>query len=192
MKFKNILLSCVLIFGSLSLSGCYTQLSMFHPDPEIDEEVEQFHSYSVARVRPNLSLYANDGAGTSLGMAYQLMYNRFRGFSGFGNRYNYYNAYYYGCIYNDYVTYDVIGGTYTVWIPGIKEKKQRTWTTDRSGTTTTNLNTTRIRSSNTSQSRTNTNRVSDPYPVQDTPQQDTFNSQRPSNNSGGTRATRRN
>ena len=73
MKFKNILLSCVLIFGSLSLSGCYTQLSMFHPAPEIDEEVEQFQSYSVARVRPNLSLYANDGAGTSLGMAYQLM-----------------------------------------------------------------------------------------------------------------------
>ena len=155
MKFKNILLSCVLIFGSLSLSGCYTQLSMFHPDPEIDEEVEQFHSYSVARVRPNLSLYANDGAGTSLGMAYQLMYNRFRGFSGFGNRYNYYNPYGYGGYYNDYITYDVIGGTYTVWIPGIKEKKQRTWTTDRGGNTSTNLNVTRTRSSNTSESSNN-------------------------------------
>ena len=154
MKFKNILLSCVLIFGSLSLSGCYTQLSMFHPSPEIEEE-EQFYSYSVARVRPNLSLYANDGAGTSLGMAYQLMYNRFRGFSGFGNRYNYYNPYGYGGIYNDYVTYDVIGGSYTVWIPGIKEKKQRTWTTDRGGTTTTNLTVTRTRSSNTSESSNN-------------------------------------
>ena len=153
MKLKNILMSCVLVFGSMSLSGCYTQLSMFHPDPEIDEEVEQFHSYSVARVRPNLSLYANDGAGTSLGMAYQLMYNRFRGFSGFGNRYNYYNPYGYGGYYNDYITYDVIGGTYTVWIPGIKEKKQRTWTTDRSdNTSTSNLRVTRTRSSNTSQS----------------------------------------
>ena len=134
MKFKNILLSCVLIFGSLSLSGCYTQLSMFHPDPEIDEEVEQFHSYSVA---------------------YQLMYNRFRGFSGFGNRYNYYNPYGYGGYYNDYITYDVIGGTYTVWIPGIKEKKQRTWTTDRGGNTSTNLNVTRTRSSNTSETSNN-------------------------------------
>ena len=184
MKFKNILLSCVLIFGSLSLSGCYTQLSMFHPDPEIDEEVEQFHSYSVARVRPNLSLYANDGAGTSLGMAYQLMYNRFRGFSGFGNRYNYYNPYGYGGYYNDYITYDVIGGSYTVWIPGIQEKKQRIWTRDNKSTTT-KLKVTRTRTNT-------TNRVSDPYPVQDTPQQDTFNSQRPSNSSGGTRATRRN
>jgi len=153
-KLKNILMSCVFILGSLSLSGCYTQLSMFHPSPEIEEE-EQFYSYSVARVRPNLSLYANDGAGQSLGMAYQLMYNRFRGFSGFGNRYNYYNPYGYGGYYNDYVTYDVIGGTYTVWIPGIKEKKQRTWTTDRGGTTTTNLTVTRTRSSNTSESSNN-------------------------------------
>jgi len=117
-------------------------------------------------------------------MAYQLMYNRFRGFSGFGNRYNYYNPYGYGGYYNDYITYDVIGGTYTVWIPGIKEKKQRIWTRDNKSTTT-KLKVTRTRTNT-------TNRVSDPYPVQDTPQQDTFNSQRPSNSSGGTRATRRN
>ena len=182
MNLKNILLSCVLIFGSLSLSGCYTQLSMFHPDPEIEEE---FHSYSVARVRPNLTLYANDGAGQSLGMAYQMMYNRFRGFMGFGNRYDYYNPYYYGGIYNDYVSYNIYDGTYTVWIPGIQEKKQRIWTRDNKSTTT-KLKVTRTRTNT-------TNRVSDPYPVQDTPQQDTFNSQRPSsNNSGGTRATRRN
>ena len=135
MNLKNILLSCVLIFGSLSLSGCYTQLSMFHPEPD----TEEFYSYSVARVRPNLSLYANDGAGTSLSMAYQLMYNRFSGFM--GNRYSYYNPYYYGGYYNDFITIE--GGTYSVWIPGIKEQKPRLWTTDRSGTTTTNLNTTR-------------------------------------------------
>jgi len=167
---------------SLALQGCYTQLSMFHP--EVETDTEEFQPYSVARVRPNLSLYANDGAGQSLGMAYQLMYNRFNGFMGFGNRYSYYNPYGYGGYYNDYVTYDVIGGSYTVWIPGIKEKKQRIWTRDNNSTTST-LKVTRT--------RTNTsNRVSDPYPVQDTPQQDTFNSQRPSNSSGGTRATRRN
>ena len=63
---------------SLALQGCYTQLSMFHP--EVETDTEEFQPYSVARVRPNLSLYANDGAGQSLGMAYQLMYNRFNGF----------------------------------------------------------------------------------------------------------------
>ena len=186
MTIKNILLSCVLIFGSLSLSGCYTQLSMFHPEPEKDDS-EEFQSYSVARVRPNLSLYANDGAGQSLGMAYQLMYSRFSGFM--GNRYSYYNPYYYGGYYNDFIT--VEGGTYSVWIPGIKEHKPRLWTTDRDGNTNyPNTPKTKLRVTRT---RTNTtNRVSDPYPRQDTPQQDTFNSQRPSNSSGGTRATRRN
>jgi len=187
MKLKNILLSCVFIFGSLSLSGCYTQLSMFHPDP--DENTEEFYSYSVARVRPNLSLYARDGAGQSLGMAYQMMYNRFSGFMGYGNRYSYYNPYYYGGYYNDFITIE--GGTYSVWIPGIKEHKPRLWTTDRDGNTNyPNTPKTKLRVTRT---RTNTtNRVSDPYPVQDTPRQDTFNSQRPNNSSGGTRATRRN
>ena len=181
MNFKNILLSCVLIFGSLSLSGCYTQLSMFHP--EVETDTEEFYSYSVARVRPNLSMYARDGAGQSLGMAYQMMYNRFSGFMGFGNRYSYYNPYYYGGYYNDFIT--VGNGSYSVWIPVITEKKARTWTRDgRDNTPTTKLRVTRT--------RTNTNRISYPYPVQDTPRQDTFNSQRPSNSSGGTRATRRN
>ena len=179
MNFKNILLSCVLIFGSLSLSGCYTQLSMFHP--EVETDTEEFYSYSVARVRPNLSMYARDGAGQSLGMAYQMMYNRFSGFMGFGNRYSYYNPYYYGGYYNDFIT--VGNGSYSVWIPVITEKKARTWTRDDKSSKT-NLRVTRT--------RTNTNRISDPYPVQDTPRQDTFNSQRPSNSSGGTRATRRN
>jgi len=188
MKFKNILLSCVLIFGSLSLSGCYTQLSMFHPSPEIEEE-EQFYSYSVARVRPNLSLYANDGAGTSLGMAYQLMYNRFNGFMGFGNRYNYYNPYGYGGYYNDYVTYDVIGGTYTVWIPGIKEKKQRTWTTDRSGTTTTNLNTTRT---NHGTSQSSNSGYSNSSNVSSTRSSSGSSSSSSTSSNSGTRVTKRN
>ena len=95
MKLKNILLSCVLFFGSLTLSGCYTQLTMFQPDPKIEQE-GQFYSYSAAGPLRSVGMYAQDGAGTSLGLAYQLMYNRFRGFMGFGNRYNYYNPYYYG------------------------------------------------------------------------------------------------
>ena len=174
----------------LFTQGCYTQLSMFHPEPEIEnDDSEEFYSYSVARVRPNISLHAQGGAGQSLGMAYQMMYNRFAGFMGFGNRYSYYNPYYYGGYYNDFIT--VEGGTYSVWIPGIKEHKPRLWTTDRDGNTNyPNTPKTKLRVTRT---RTNTtNRVSDPYPVQDTPRQDTFNSQRPNNSSGGTRATRRN
>ena len=89
MKLKNILLGCVIIFGSLTLSGCYTQLSMFQPEVENDES-EEFYQYSAAGPVRSVGMYAQDGAGTSLGMAYQLMYNRFRGFMGYGNRYNYY------------------------------------------------------------------------------------------------------
>ena len=188
MNIKNILMSCVFVFGSLSLSGCYTQLSMFHPSPT-DDDSEEFYPYSVARVRPNLSLYANDGAGQSLGMAYGTMYNRFYGFN---NRYNYYNPYYYGGIYNDYVTYNIFDGTYTVWIPGIKEKKQRTWTTDRSdNTSTSNLRVTRTRSSNTSQS-SNSGGYSNSSNVSSTRSSSTSTSSSSKSSSGGRRATRRN
>ena len=168
MKLKNIVMGCVMIFGSLSLSGCYTQLAMFHPD----EKTEEFYPYSVARVRPNLSLYANDGAGQSLGMAYQMMYNRFTGFMGFGNRYNYYNPYYYGGYYRDYYN---IGG-YTLYIPvtNTKEKTVRTFTTrydnNINSSPTTNLRITRSSSSNTVSSGTSSN----------------------TNSSSGTRVTRRN
>ena len=72
MKLKNILLSCVLVFGSLSLSGCYTQLSMFYPEPEMDEDEEQFYSYSSAGPMKSVGMYAQDGAGQSLGMAYSM------------------------------------------------------------------------------------------------------------------------
>jgi len=184
-NFKNILLSCVFVFGSLSLSGCYTQLSMFHPEPD----TEEFHSYSVARVRPNLSLYANDGAGQSLGMAYQMMYNRFRGFMGFGNRYDYYNPYYYGGIYNDYVSYNIYDGTYTVWIPGIQEKKQRIWTRDNKSTTS-NLTTTRT-NHGTSQSSNNTG-YSHSSNISSTRSSSGNSSSTSSNSNSGTRVTKRN
>ena len=185
MNIKNILLSCVLIFGSLSLSGCYTQLSMFHP------ETEEYNSYSVAvRVPTSLSIYAQDGAGTPLGMAYQMMYSRFQPFFGFGNRYSYYlmqsgirSPYYHGGYYSD------IGG-YTMYIPVAYqqgERKHRSW--DRGNTTTNDRATSNLRVTRT---RTNINRISDPYPVQDTPRQDTFNSQRSTSSSNSGRVTRRN
>ena len=184
---KNILLSCV---SCVVLTGCYTQLSMFYPEPEIEKDEEQFYeTYSRAVPRPNITIHAQTGAGTPLGIAYSTMYNRFYGmYSNWGNNYSngYYNPYYF---YNSYgyhwgfSSYNI--GGYKMYIPYTDEKKPRTWSTDRGGDTpTTKLKVTRT--------KTNTNRISDPYPVQDTPRQDTFNSQRSSNDSGGRRATRRN
>ena len=143
MKLKKILMSCVLLFGSLSLSGCYTQLSMFHPEIENDDS-EEFYSYSSAGPMKSIGIYAQDGAGQSLGMAYQMMYNRFSGFMGFGNRYSYYNPYYYGGYYNEYYSETYTLGGYTMYIPYIDNKKPRTWSRD-SKSTTTNLNVTRTR-----------------------------------------------
>ena len=165
MNIKNILLSCVLIFGGLSLSGCYTQLSMFHPDP--DENTEEFYSYSVARVRPNLSLYARDGAGTSLGMAYQMMYSRFYRY--YGNQYSYWNPYYYG--------YNISG--YTVYIPIAKTKaednKPRNWVR---GNTTNDRPTSNLRVTRSSQSSYNTSSTS--------------STRSSSSSNSGTRVTKRN
>ena len=191
MNLKNILLSCV---SCVVLTGCYTQLSMFYPEPEIEKDEEQFYeTYSRAVPRPNISLHAQTGAGTPLGIAYSTMYNRFYGmYSDWGNNYSngYYNPYYF---YNSYgyhwgfSSYNI--GGYKMYIPYTDEKNPRTWSTDRGGDTpTTKLKVTRT--------RTNTsNRISDPYPVQDTPRQDTFNSQRStssSNSSNSGRVTRRN
>ena len=193
MNIKNILLSCVIVFGSISLSGCYTQLAMFHPEPENDDS-EEFQSYSVARVRPNLSLYANDGAGQSLGMAYQTMYNRFSGFMGFGNRYNYYNPYYYGGYYNDYIpihnifVYDPKSRTYEIWIPGIQEKKQRIWTRDNKSTTT-NLTTTRT---NHGTSQSSNSGYSNSSNVSSTRSSSGSSSSSSTSSNSGTRVTKRN
>ena len=179
MNIKNILLSCVLIFGSLSLSGCYTQLSMFHPDPEIEE----FHSYSVARVRPNLSLYARDGAGQSLGMAYQMMYSRFHRY--YGNRYSYWNPYYYGGYYND--TYTLAGHTMYVPLAKFPEKgTPRKWSRDgKSSTTNLTITRTTTESSNNDSGQTNSSNVS-------STRSSSGGSSSSSSSSGGRRTTRRN
>ena len=62
--------------GILFFQGCYTQLAMFYPDPEIQED-SFYENYSHAPPRPGLDNYAQDGAGTSLELAYASMYNRF-------------------------------------------------------------------------------------------------------------------
>ena len=179
-KLKNILLSCVFIFGSLSLSGCYTQLSMFYPEPEIEEEEfsDFYQPYSMAAPRVNVGIYAQDGAGQSLGMAYSTMYNRFQPYSGFGNQYYTYGN---GGYYNNSYT---LGG-YTMYIPVAQYPDKgtpRTWTRD-SKSSGTNLTVTRTRST---QSNTNSSGHSNSSNVSST------RGTSSSSSSGGRRATRRN
>ena len=150
MNFKDLLPKwwsiVIWVIIALSIQGCYTQLSMFYPEPEIEEVEEQFYeTYSRAVPRPlNLSIYAQDGAGTPLSLAYSSMYNRFQPYYGFGYGYGrsgYYNSYgtYYG--YDSYL----IGG-YTMYIPvNTGERKIRTFSTSRDSDSSpeTNLNITR-------------------------------------------------
>ena len=161
MKLKNILLSFV---SCIMLTGCYTQLAMFYPEPEIEQETEEqfYETYSRAVPRLSASIYAQSGAGTPLGLAYSTMHNRFNGFMGFGNRFNYYNPYYYGGNYYGY-GYDSYNlGGYTMRIPYTDlyapgERKQRTFTTSRDGSSPqTNLTVTRTRSTQSSSSNDNT------------------------------------
>jgi hypothetical protein len=113
---------------------------MFHPNIESDNT--EFYSYSSAGPVRSIGMYAQDGAGTSLGLAYQLMFNRF-------NRYSSY--------YNPYSTYTLGGYTMNIptYVPYISidiNKTPRLFSTDRNSNTshTTNLNVTRTSSSSTS------------------------------------------
>ena len=196
MNLKNILLSCV---SCLVLSGCYTQLAMFYPEPEIEQEEEfQFYeTYSRAVPRLSVSAYAQDGAGQSLGLAYQMMYNRFNGFMGFGNRYNYHNPYYYGGNYYGYDSYNL--GGYTMYIPTTDfyasgERKPRTFSTSRDGTSSgTNLNITRSNHVGYNSNNTNNNTYNNSSNVSSTKSSSGgSSSSSSSSSSGGRRATRRN
>ena len=192
MKLKNILLSFV---SCIMLTGCYTQLAMFYPEPEIEQETEEqfYETYSRAVPRLSASIYAQTGAGTPLGLAYTTMYNRFNGFMGFGNRYNYHNPYYYGGNYYGY-GYDSYNlGGYTMRIPYTDlyapgERKQRTFTTSRDGSSPqTNLTVTRTRSTQSSSSNNNTNTNSSNVSTNRS-----SSSSSSSSSSGGRRATKRN
>jgi len=154
-KWYSIVLWVLILFFT---QGCYTQLSMFYPEPEMETEdnfVDFYASYSRAPVRPNLTLAAQHGAGQPLGMAYQTMYNRFSGFNGYGSGYNFYNPYYNynGGYYNNSYT---LGG-YTMYIPytDLYKSKIRTWTRDTKSPGT-NLTVTRTRSTQSSSSNNNT------------------------------------
>ena len=115
--------------------------------PKVDNS-EEFYQYSAAGPIRSIGIYAQDGAGTSLGLAYQMMYNRFRGFTVFGNRYNYYNPY--GGYYNNSYT---LGG-YTMYVPMAEFTEKgtpRTWSRDGKSPGT-NLTVTRTRTNTTESS----------------------------------------
>ena len=192
MIFKNILLSCV---SCLVLSGCYTQLAMFYPEPEIEQDEEQFYeTYSRAVPRVNIGIYAQEGAGTPLGLAYQTMYNRFYHpyGSGYYNKYDYYNRYGYHWGYGEYNTYQV--GGYTMYIPvNTGERKPRTFSTSRDsdGSPGTNLNITR--SNHVGYNSKNNNSYDNSSNVSSTRSSSGgSSSSSSSSSSGGRRATRRN
>ena len=193
MNLKNILLSCV---SCLVLSGCYTQLAMFYPEPEIEEDVEEqfYETYSRAVPRVNIGIYAQEGAGTPLGLAYQTMYNRFYNpyGSGYYNKYDYYNRYGYHWGYGEYNTYQV--GGYTMYVPvNTGERKPRTFSTDRGNSSSgTNLHITRsnhvgYNGKNNNNSYGNSSNVSS-----NRGSSGGSSSSSSSSSSGGRRATRRN
>ena len=189
----------VVIWGiiALSLQGCYTQLAMFYPEPEIEQDEEQFYeTYSRAVPRPvNVNIYAQTGAGSPLGLAYQMMYNRFNGMytnwgshygSGYYNKYDYYNRY--GYTWSDYY----IGG-YKMRVPSTNlyapgERKQRTFSTSRSDNSSTRTNLNITRSSHVGYNSNNTNTYGNSSNVSS----NKGSSSSSSSSSGGRRATRRN
>ena len=193
MRFKTILIGITLV-SSLALQGCYTQLAMFYPDPE-----EELETYSRARVRPSVDMYAQDlGSGSPL--AYSTMQNRFSPFSGYNNYYNpyrFYNDPYsayggYGFGYNNNGYSYNLGG-YSMFIPVAGEKDIRQFTKDRNRTTTTNLQV--IRTSNTNNNaRSSSSRNSGSSGSYSSGNNSSSSSSSSSSgrSSGGRRATRRN
>ena len=199
-KWYSIVLWTLII---LFTQGCYTQLSMFYPEPEIEQEDELdfFETYSRAPVRPDLSRAAQDGAGQSLSIAYMTMTNRFNYYGGhyMGHRLG---GNYYGNRFGGGYGYDSYNlGGYTMYIPSTDphasiwasgEKKVRTWTRDTKSPGT-NLNVTRTRntqSSNNNNGYTNSSNVSSNR--SSSTSSSTGSSSSSSSESGGRRVTKRN
>ena len=193
MRFKTILIGITLV-SSLALQGCYTQLAMFYPDPEGELE-----TYSRARVRPSVDMYAQDlGSGSPL--AYSTMQNRFSPFSGYNNYYNpyrFYNDPYsgyggYGFGYNNNGYSYNLGG-YSMFIPVAGEKDIRQFTKDRNRTTTTNLQVNRTSNTNkNSRSSSSKNSGSSGSYSSGNNSSSSSSSSSSGSSGGGRRATRRN
>jgi uncharacterized membrane protein YgcG len=192
MKFKLAVIGLTLV-SSFALQGCYTQLAMFYPEPEVEREEDgQFYeTYSRAPRRPNLYIYAQDSSNRT-GLAYGVMQSRFDpfyGYNNYNNPYGYFNGVGndYGYGYNPY-GYNYNLGGYTLFIPVADSKKLRTFNKERSRQNHTNLKTNRTRtsSSSTLQSSNSSGNSSSGS------RSSGSSSSGSSSSSGGRRATRRN
>ena len=208
---------CFSVLACLALQGCYTQLAMFYPDPEIESEDEEQFYDTYSRAIPSLKAeaYAQDGrAATPL--SYSSMQRRFHSpYSGYyGNNFYGYNQYYdpyytgmygYGLGYNGYNSYGYSPYLYTADPVGygsiipMGEREKRRFRRDRSQESTTILTTTRSSSSNndsgsSSSSYTNisvsTSRSSGSYSASSSSSSSGTRSSS-SKSTGGRRATRR-
>jgi len=206
---KNILIGISLSL-SLFLQGCYTQLAMFYPEPEIEEEedVQFFETYSRAPGRPGLDFYAQDEGSMPLG--YSMMQNRFSpfggGYMGLLNPYGYNNSYYYGYGngynggYNNTYGYSYNLGGYAMFIPVGDARGLRNFNKERTKSFGTNLNVTRSSRNSSSgnqnnSSYTNSSSVSSNRSSGSTSSSGSSTSSSSSSSgssSGGRRATRRN
>ena len=199
-KWYSIVLWTLII---LFTQGCYTQLAMFYPEPEIEQETEEqfYETYSRAVPKLSVSVYAQDGAGQPLSLAYMTMTNRFNYYGGhyMGHRFG---SNYYGNRFGGGYGYDSYNlGGYTMYIPSTDphasiwasgEKKVRTWTRDTKSPGT-NLNVTRTRntqSSNNNNGYTNSSNVSSNRGSSTS--SSTGSSSSSSSESGGRRVTKRN
>ena len=197
-KWYSIVLWILII---LFTQGCYTQLAMFYPEPEIEQESEFsdfYQPYSMAPVRPNLTLAAQDGAGQPLSIAYMTMTNRFNYYGGhyMGHRFG---GNYYGNRFGGGYGYDSYNlGGYTMYIPysdpyaaiyASGKRKQRTFTRTKDGSSPkTNLTVTRTRSTQSSNNDSQTNSSN----VSSNRSSSTSSSSSSSSSSSGRRVTRRN
>ena len=118
---KTLAISSIFLF-TLFFQGCYTQLAMFYPDPEIEiNEEEQFYD-TYNRAIPSLKAesYAQDGRA-SMPLSYSAMQRRFyspySSFSAFNSYYDPFytglNGYRYGYGYNGYNSYGYAPYLYT-------------------------------------------------------------------------------
>ena len=117
---KFVLLSFSLLM-CLSLQGCYTQLAMFYPDPEIESEDEEQFYDTYSRSLPSVrgEAFAQDSR-TAAPLSYSSMQRRFYSpYAGYNRYYGYndlFDPFYggmYGYGYNGYNSYGYSPYLYT-------------------------------------------------------------------------------
>lgn len=153
---------CFSVLACLALQGCYTQLAMFYPDPEIESEDEEQFYDTYSRSLPSVrgEAFAQDSR-TAAPLSYSSMQRRFYSpYAGY-NRYYGYNdlldPFYggmYGYGYNGYNSYGYSPYLYTTDPMGygsvipMGEREKRKFRRDRLQGSTTMLTTTRSNRSN--------------------------------------------